>query len=251
MKRFMAHAAAPWSKARMMRFLPRFAVLMLLAMPAMADGAATPGTDAPAPSMPGLPAAKPPPLEPLRQVLTVEAPTEKPPPLERTAADIPGPECVAAHRALIDDALAEARRRLPEAIRLVREEPDHPHIRRWFGDASRKTIRITLELTLARLEDTTGLTIRCNDPPGCPGGRFAYARERDMVLGLCPPYFRARMDGTDSRWGILIHEASHLAANTRDHAYRPNGALALAKESSARAAENADNYEYFVETLPR
>jgi hypothetical protein len=59
------------------------------------------------------------------------------------------------------------------------------------------------------------------------------------------------MDGTDSRWGILIHEASHLAANTRDHAYRPNGALMLAKENPARAAENADNYEYFVETLPR
>ena len=29
------------------------------------------------------------------------------------------------------------------------------------------------------------------------------------------------------------------------------GALALAKENAARAAENADNYEYFVETLPR
>jgi peptidyl-Lys metalloendopeptidase len=58
------------------------------------------------------------------------------------------------------------------------------------------------------------------------------------------------MDGTDSRWGILIHEASHLAANTRDHAYRPTGALRLAKDNPARAAENADNYEYFVETLP-
>ena len=71
------------------------------------------------------------------------------------------------------------------------------------------------------------------------------------MLGLCPPYFRARMDGVDSRWGILIHEASHIAANTRDHVYRPNGALALAKEDATRAAENADNYEYFVETLPR
>ena len=247
----MAPPRDGWLKAGMMRLLPGLAVLTLLALPAMADatdGTAPPG-HAPAPS--GLPATKPPPLEPLRQVLTVEAPTEKPPPLERTAADIPGPACVEAHRALIDDALAEARRRLPEAIRLVREEPDHPHIRRWFGDAPRKTIRITLELTLARLEDMAGVDLRCNDPPGCPGGRFAYARERDMVLGLCPPYFRARMDGTDSRWGILIHEASHLAANTRDHAYRPNGALVLAKENPARAAENADNYEYFVETLPR
>jgi len=152
---------------------------------------------------------------------------------------------------LIDDALAEARERLAKAIRLVNDQPEHPHITRWFGTAPRKTIALTLELTARRLADTSELTIRCNDPSGCPGGRFAYARERDLVLGLCPPYFRARMDGVDSRWGILIHEASHIAANTRDHVYRPNGALALAKEDATRAAENADNYEYFVETLPR
>lgn len=216
------------------------AAILLLALPAAAQ--------APTP----LPTDKPAALEPNRQVLVVEAPTSKPPPLERGPADIPGPACDAQHhQPLIDEALAVARARIREAIRLVREEPDHAHIRRWFGDAPRKTIRITLELTAARLDDMTGVEIRCNDPPGCPGGRFAYARDRDMVLGLCPPFFRARMEGTDSRWGILIHEASHLAANTRDHAYRPNGALALAKENSARAAENADNYEYFVETLPR
>jgi hypothetical protein len=199
-----------------------------------------------------LPTDKPPPLAPPRQVLVVEAPTTKPPPLERGPADIPGPACDAEHhRPLIDEALAMARTRIREAIRLVQEEPDHPHVRRWFGSAPRKTIRITLELTAARLDDMTGVDIRCNDPPDCPGGRFAYASERTRVLGVCPPFFRARMDGTDSRWGILIHEASHLAANTRDHAYRPAGALRLAKDDAARAAENADNYEYFVETLPR
>jgi hypothetical protein len=220
-----------------MRRLACLAVLALLpALPARAD----------------LPTVKPPALEPLPPPLVVEAPRDKPPPLERGPADIPGPACTAEdHRPVVDAALAEARTRIAEAIRLLREQPDHAHVRRWFGDAPRKTVRITLELTAARLADVTGVDIRCNDPAGCPGGRFAYARERDMVLGLCPPFFRARMEGTDSRWGILIHEASHLAANTRDHAYRPSGAAALAKENSARAAENADNYEYFVETLPR
>jgi len=211
------------------------AALLLAAAPALAD----------------LPTGKPPPLEPNRRIHQVEGPTEKPPPLVRSPADIPGPVCTADHRPVVEEALAEARRRMAEAIRLVREEPDHAHIRRWFGEGSRKAIRITLELTAARLENVEGLDIRCNDPPSCPGGRFAYARERDRVLGVCPPFFRARMDGTDSRWGILIHEATHIAANTRDHAYRPNGALALAKEDGMRAIENADNYEYFVETLPR
>lgn len=195
------------------------------------------------------PTDKPPPAEPNRQVLQVPLPSAKPPPAVMTAADIPGPACTPEHRALIDDALAEARTRIAGAIRLVREQPDNPHITRWFGDSPRKTIGMALELTRARLMDSDALEIRCNDPTGCPGGRFAYAR--DLILGLCPPYFRARMDGTDSRWGILIHEASHIAANTRDHAYRPNGALALAKQDSARAAANADNYEYFIETLGR
>lgn len=199
----------------------------------------------------GLPTAKPPPLEPNRQVLQVPLPTEKPPPAVVTAADMPGPACAPAHRALIDDAMAEARTRLAAAIALVRDRPDDPHVRRWFGDAPRKAIRLSLELTAARLADMEAVEIRCNDPTGCPGGRFAYARGRDFVLGLCPPYFRARMEGTDARWGILIHETSHIAANTVDHAYRPTGAMRLAKENAAQAAENADNYEYFVETLPR
>lgn len=201
----------------MIRPLTGAAALLLIALPALAD---PPGT--------------------------------KPPPLERGPADIRGPACSAEHhQPILDEALAEARRRITEAVRLVREEPDHPRIRRWFGDAGRKTVLMTLDLTAARLADMTGVEIHCNDPPSCPGGRFAYARERDLVLGVCPPFFRARMDGTDNRWGILIHEASHLAANTRDHVYRPNGALALAKEDGLRASENADNYEYFVETLPR
>lgn len=206
MKRFLARrGGAVRSSGAMNRRILRPCLLpaaLLLALPALA-----------AP-----PAGTPPPVPTNRQVLQVEPPSEKPPPAERGAADIPGPACLPAHRALIEDALAMARSRLQEAIRLAREEPHHPHLRRWFGDGSRKAVLITLELTAERLAAPAGFEIHCNDPPACPGGRFAYARERDLVLGLCPSYFRARMDGTDSRWGILIHEASHLAANTRDHA---------------------------------
>lgn len=217
-----------------MRF-PLAAAAVLAAIPALAD----------------LPTGKPPPLDPPRQVLQVEAPTEKPPPLERSLADIPGPACTPEHRAAIDEALGVARTRLDEAVRLVEQDPNHPHIARWFGSGSRKVIGMTLRMTAERLRDSGAIEFHCNDPSSCPGGRFAYARSRDMVLGVCAPFFRASMEGTDSRWGILVHEASHLAANTRDHVYRPTNALRLAKEDPPRATENADNYEYFVETLPR
>ena len=50
-----------------------------------------------------------------------------------------------------------------------------------------------VDLLRAAIGDREGVEIRCNDPSACPGGRFAYARERDLVLGVCPPFFRARM----------------------------------------------------------
>jgi peptidyl-Lys metalloendopeptidase len=59
------------------------------------------------------------------------------------------------------------------------------------------------------------------------------------------------MEGTGTRWGILVHEATHFAAATQDHAYGRAASLALARSDPARAAENADSYMLFVETLPR
>ena len=49
---------------------------------------------------------------------------------------------------------------------------------------------------------------------------------------------------------MVVHEVSHLVLGTRDAAYQPRGAEALAKDEPRVAAMNADNYEYFVEFLP-
>ena len=47
---------------------------------------------------------------------------------------------------------------------------------------------------------------------------MAFASVPRSIIGLCPAFFRARMEGFDTRWGVLVHEASHLAAGTQDHA---------------------------------
>lgn len=230
------------------------ATVLVLAAPALAADLPTakPPTLSQTPDASvALPSEKPPPLEPMRRELTVTLPTDKPPPAEPSLADIAGPACVPGHRVAFEEARLEAGLRLADAIRLVRERPDDPHLVRWFGTASRKALVLTLELTAARLAEPDGIAIQCNDPASCGDGRFAYARARDDVLGLCPSFFRARMTGQDSRWGILIHEGSHLAANTSDHAYGPRAALALAEATPEKAGENGDSIEYFVETLPR
>ncbi|MGG5811184.1 M35 family metallopeptidase [Falsiroseomonas sp. CW058] len=175
----------------------------------------------------------------------------KPPPAEPSAARIPGPVCVAEHRRAFQVALGEAQARMRDALRLARDEPGHPHLRRWFGSTPPATVRRALERTAAQLERAEELKILCNVPSDCRGTTLAYTRPGAAILGLCPRFFEAGHDGVDSRWGILIHEASHLAAGTDDHAYGREAALVLAKRDPKRAAANADNYEYFVETLPR
>jgi peptidyl-Lys metalloendopeptidase len=165
-------------------------------------------------------------------------------------ADIPGPACATEQQAVIEEAAGIARQRVAAAIRLVQLEPDHPHIARWFGDTPRARIASTLQRTEAWLAPPQRFKVLCNDPPSCRGPRMAYAVPARQIVGVCPAFFRASLQGQDNRWGIMIHEASHIAAGTNDHAYGPTASAILAKSDPQRAAENADNFEYFVEFLP-
>lgn len=181
----------------------------------------------------------------------VEVGLVKPPALQPGAGDIMGPACAAEHEAVIAESLAIARTRIAAAIRFIEHDPAHPHVRRWFGSAPPEEVAGRLRRTAAWLAAPGGMALHCNDPQVCRvGGRMAYVSTARGLLGLCPAFFRAAATGFDTHWGVLIHEASHIAAGTRDHAYGPQATQILAKEDPARAAENADNYEYFVETLP-
>ncbi|HEV7263715.1 MAG TPA: M35 family metallopeptidase [Falsiroseomonas sp.] len=179
------------------------------------------------------------------------SPMGKPGAALRHAADIPGPVCASEHRLVIEEALGLARQRVAEAIRLVREQPEHGHLQRWFGTTPAGEVHESLRLTAIWLDRPERFKLLCNDPPACRGARMAYASPSRRIVGLCPAFFRASATGFDTSWGVLIHEASHLGAGTDDHAYGPRAALILAKADPQRAARNADNLEYFVETLPR
>lgn len=176
---------------------------------------------------------------------------QKGPAAEPAPSGLVAPSCGVAQRHQVETALAEARERLAAAIALIAARPDHPHVRRWFGNAPREHVRLGFERTAAVLAQASAVKILCNPGRDCGQGEFAFARTDRRILGLCPAFFSAGPTGVDTRWGILIHEASHIAGHTDDHAYGQSGALRLAKEDPRRAARNADNYEYFAETLPR
>ncbi|CCO33040.1 Peptidyl-Lys metalloendopeptidase Short=MEP [Rhizoctonia solani AG-1 IB] len=60
------------------------------------------------------------------------------------------------------------------------------------------------------------------------------------------------MEGTDSKAGTIVHEASHFPeyAGTADHAYGQGACRDLARNDPNRAAMNADSHEYFAENQP-
>lgn len=152
---------------------------------------------------------------------------------------------------MIDDAMHMARRRLAQAVRLVRQHPHHPHVHAWFGNAPPRLVLATLEATASAMVPPLAPDLHCNDALHCTPDRVAYSSPEHVILAVCPRFFAAPAEGLDSRYGILIHEMTHLASGTGDYAYRPRGAARLPKVAPLRAAHNADNYEYFVETLPR
>ncbi len=162
----------------------------------------------------------------------------------------PGPNCTLEQHAVVADAFYEARVHLGRAVAFMHERPHDSHVQYWFGKASADAVLATLEATVARMDRSDGVRLECNDARVCSDGKIAYARLRSGRLGVCPRFFEVGLSGLDSRFGILIHEMTHVAARTGDHAYRPRAAAHMAQTNPVLAAHNADNYQYFVETLP-
>jgi len=68
----------------------------------------------------------------------------------------------------------------------------------------------------------------------------------NIWLGGC--FFAAPLMGIDSKAGIVLHEASHLAAGTKDYSDKNEAdAESLANTDPKKAIKNANNYEYFAE----
>jgi len=175
---------------------------------------------------------------------------------ERAAVSRNG-TCSEEQRITIRRAFADARQMTNASIAALTLEPEaiRPHLARFFGTnpagAIAKNFRVIAE-GLDRREGRVGY--ECNRADACRGSTFAYVRWGGggrETMGFCPMFFSAARTGQDSQGGIVVHEMSHLALGTQDHAYQPRGAEALAKDDPAAAQRNADSYEYFAEFLPR
>lgn len=165
--------------------------------------------------------------------------------------------CDAAERDILVEATAAAETITAESLASLRELPEGeranaPRYLRWFGTyASARYERVAdgYEAMLGALTNST-LNYDC----GCDErGAFAFVYPLELHdIYLCPSFFAAPLFGTDSRAGTIVHELSHFTAllGTVDHVYGQDAAATLAVRDPERAADNADNYEYFAENTP-
>jgi hypothetical protein len=165
--------------------------------------------------------------------------------------------CSEEQRTTIRRAFVDARQMTNASIASLTLEPEaiRPHFVRFFGTNPEGAIAKNFRAISRGLDEREPrLVYECNHASACRGPTFAYVRYGGgarEVMGFCPTFFSAGRTGQDNQGGIVIHEMSHLALGTRDHAYQPRGAEALAKDRPEAAQMNADNYEYFAEFLPR
>lgn len=171
--------------------------------------------------------------------------------------------CSPAQGAIVRAALDQAKSLTITAAAAVDDTPEYA---RWFGtysDRKAETVRATLKAVVRAIR-TGGVSLQCDSlrDQGCGVDEYAwvYAHEPYQIY-LCPAFFdmpplaalrpgtRASDNGT--REGTLIHELSHFrsAGGTKDHCYARRDCARMAQTDPARAIENADSYQYFIEDV--
>jgi hypothetical protein len=86
----------------------------------------------------------------------------------------------------------------------------------------------------------------------CSARNESYYAEVDTSDGrykikLGKDFWSAPQTGRDSKGGAIVHEISHEELYTDDHKYGEPDAKQLAQNDPDKAAENADNWEYYAE----
>jgi len=111
---------------------------------------------------------------------------------------------------------------------------------------------------VAKEKSTSGTgAVRFNcAPPDCGSPdvfAYVYPTDTTKTVYLCGAFWKSKTSGYDSQQGVIVHELSHFTAigGTQDYAYGLTACKQLAISSPTKAIANADNYEYYGETIPK
>lgn len=165
--------------------------------------------------------------------------------------------CSASQQSQIDDALSHsanlaAGAYISLAVTPTAKRAAAPRYLTWFGTYT-ATRYSTVETHFQKIQsalanETVTFHCDCSD-----AGVYAYVYPGSPYhIHLCPVFWTAPLDGTDSKAGTIIHETSHftVTAGTDDHVYGQSGCKSLATTDPDSAIDNADSHEYFAENNP-
>jgi hypothetical protein len=172
----------------------------------------------------------------------------------------PSDECTPAQQSVAESALSGARTMANRAANSIDaacapEEPTGPppaelvNYERWFGEFNMRRAEHVRQTYSAMAGALNGpMLFRCDD-------------QKDLFAYVCPTepgtiylgklfWSRAHGSGLDSHPGILLHELGHHACGTLgDYGYGVGAAEELARDVPDAAVQNADNYEYYAESI--
>ncbi len=164
------------------------------------------------------------------------------------AAQVTYKNCAPEQETAIAKVITDLQQQLSVITSWLREGSLHAYVRAWFGmQTTESEVDRVLTTIIQRFSQPPSLIFTCVTME-CKPGLMGYAGAHET--NLCPDFFnKPRRDGTETQLGMLVHELSHLTANTRDYVYGRIQAKALAAQRPDLAPQNADNYQYFVEAV--
>jgi RHS repeat-associated protein len=133
----------------------------------------------------------------------------------------------------------------------TRDDVAGPQLTMWFGNNSTET-KLCVSTNLNRMEDTLKQIEVKNFRFDDETVFVSYVNPRNSSkIYVGRSFFDAPDEGLNSKPGAFVHEASHFrnTVGTKDYYYGIEDALGLAHSDSEKAKMNADNYEYFVESM--
>ena len=153
-------------------------------------------------------------------------------------------------------ALVGAKSALDKAIAALdrANAEDQRRIQTWLGAKSSTELQAVRD-TLARSRVfADGAVFYCAVKTDIGlGDVYAYVQEdKAFAITLGAFFFTASETGLSSQPGVLVHELTHfvLAGGTKDpKVYGPAEAKQLAVSDPSSAQQNAENLEYFVESV--
>ena len=135
-----------------------------------------------------------------------------------------------------------------KALQELKVDPtnEDPQYFTWFGDAGSGRASTVISNFTNIVNDFVSQAFTYDlSGPGCGGGDLGNAQPGVFTINICENFWHLLPVGQGSQAGRIVHEHSHVSANTIDDRNGAGPCQDLAVNDPSSAIQNADNYEFY------